>query len=104
MESKVKLHLEIFDEKAMTAQIVWSETNEKYLSIIAGDNDRLDNGNVSVLDSFLPLPGSGIFTGYSRLREVDQKDNAWVWSMRLPDNRFAYRCIVSSRLPDEAAE
>lgn len=92
-----------FDDKTMTAHIVWSETNEKYLSIIAGDNDRLDNGNVSVLDSILPLPG-GDFTGYSHLREVHQKDNQWVWTLKLPDNRFAYRCIVNSRLPGEAAE
>lgn len=91
------------DEKAMTAHIVWDETNEKYLSVIAGDNDRLDNGDVNVLDSILPLPGGG-FTGYSRLREVDQKDNKWIWSMKLPDNRFAYRCIVNSRLPGERAD
>lgn len=92
------------DEKAMTAKILWSETNEKYISLIAGDNDRLGNGDVNVLDSVIPLQPGGFLPGYSRLREVRQKDNQWVWAMKLPDYRFAYRCIVSSRLPGEAVQ
>lgn len=93
-----------FDDKAMTAEIKWAGTRQKYLSVIGGDNDRLDNGDVNVLDSVLPIAGESYPEGYARLREVDQKSDKWVWTMKLPDNYFAYRCIVSSRLPGEAVQ
>ncbi len=92
-----------FDDKAMTAKIAWSETDKKYLSVIGGDADLLDNGDVNVLDSMMPLVGADFPNGYSRLREVDPEDNHWVWTMKLPNNYFAYRCIHSARLPGEVA-
>ncbi len=92
------------DETAMTARVVWQDTKKKYLSPIAGDVDRLDNGHVDVLDSAIPLPTDDLLSGYARIREIDRKTDQWVWTMRLPDNHMAYRCIASHRLPGEAKQ
>lgn len=91
------------DEQAKTAKIVWQETNEHYVGILAGDADRLDNGNILVLDSAIPLVPGTFQPSFGRLREVDPKGNRWVWSMDLPNGRVAYRCIHSPRLPGERA-
>ncbi len=89
------------DEKQKTASIAWQETKQHYMVLLAGDADRLDNGDVNVLDSFIPLIPGVFQPTYARIREVDPKTNLWVWSVDLPDGRFAYRCTHSPRLPGE---
>lgn len=89
------------DQSAMIATQVWDETNEKYLSLIAGDADRLENGRILVLDSSLPIDPTQPFNFkiYSRLREVDPNDNEWLWTLRTADDRFVYRTVAVQRLP-----
>jgi hypothetical protein len=94
------------DEAAMTATQVWDETNEPYMSLIAGDADRLANGRILVLDSSLPVDPLQPFTFeiYSRLREVDPATNEWLWTLRTEDNRFVYRSVAIERLPGIALD
>ena len=96
----------VLDEKSMTATQAWDETNETYMSLIAGDADRLENGNVLVLDSALPNePGQPFSLNiHSRLREVDPATNTWVWTLTTAPNRFVYRATAIDRLPGEARE
>jgi hypothetical protein len=93
------------DEAAMTATQVWDETNEKYMSLIAGDADLLESGRILVLDSSLPIDPTQPFNFqiYSRLREVDPASNEWLWTLRTEDNRFVYRTLAVKRLPGMAA-
>jgi hypothetical protein len=91
------------DETARTATQIWDETNEHYLSIIAGDADRTSDGAILVLDSSLlvdPTPPFK-FELYSRLREVDPATNEWRWTLVTDDNRFIYRALPVRRLPGE---
>jgi hypothetical protein len=89
------------DEKLKTASIVWQEAKQHYMVLLAGDADRLENGDVNVLDSFIPLIPGMFQPTFARIREVDPKTQAWVWSVDLPDGRFSYRCTHSPRLPGE---
>jgi hypothetical protein len=95
----------VLDESAMTATQAWDDVSEHYMSPIAGDVFRLDNGHVLVLDSALPLDPTVPFNFqiYARIREVDPENNDWVWTLRTDDNRFVYRCLSIDRLPGEAA-
>ncbi len=90
------------DLQKKTADIVWQENNQKYYAPIAGDVDRLENGDIQVLDSMITLLPNTFQVSYARLREVDPATNKWVWKIDLPDGRFAYRCIHTHRLPGEA--
>jgi hypothetical protein len=38
---------------------------------------------------------------YSRVREVDPKDNGWLWTLRTKDDRFVFRAPPLDRLPGE---
>lgn len=89
------------DEKNMTARIVWTDETHHYMVLLAGDADRLENGDVNVLDSFIMMIPGKFQPTYPRIREVDPKTNKWVWSVDLPVDSFAYRCISSPRLPGE---
>lgn len=93
------------DETAMTATQVWDETNEKYMSLIAGDADRLESERILVLDSSLPIDPTQPFNFqiYSRMREVDPATNEWTWTLRTEDNRFVYRLLPVKRLPGMVA-
>jgi hypothetical protein len=91
------------DEHTMTAKVVWEESNQRYASLLAGDADVLENGDVNVLDSWIPLVPGMFQPTFARIREVDPKTKKWVWSMELPNGRFAYRCIHTRRLPGERA-
>lgn len=92
------------DEKAMTVQQEWEETQETFLSPIASDVDRTTTDTYLILDSTLPVPGAppGAFSFYSRLREVDPVTNEWLWTMRTLDDYFAYRAQPVTRLPGVA--
>lgn len=96
----------VLDEASKTATQVWEETQESYLSLIAGDADALPGGTVRVLDSSLLIdPTKGFsFDIYSRLREVEPDSGEWLWTLRSDDHRFIYRCIASDRLPGEPAK
>ncbi len=91
------------DLDAMTATQVWQDDDEKFLSAIAGDADRMSSGHVLRLDSTLGagLPGSEMV--YSRLRELDPErtPNA-IWSIDLPLGMFSYRAVPLARLVGEA--
>ncbi len=90
------------DTSAMTASVVWEETNESYLAMIAGDVDRMSNGHLLVLDTAISASLDAPFPSYPRIREVDPATNAWVWTFDGPDGDFIYRCTPSRRLPGEA--
>ncbi len=89
------------DEKQMTARIVWKDEKRRYMVLIAGDADHLENGDINVLDSFIMLIPGKFQPTYPRIREVNPKTLNWVWSVDLPESTFAYRCICSPRLPGE---
>ena len=67
------------------------------MSVIAGDADRLPNGNLLVTDSAIDfLSGSPT----ARIRDVDESDPAsprWVLTTLAPS--FVYRATHWSRLP-----
>ncbi len=89
------------DTTAMTATIAWQDTQESYVAPIAGDVDRLSNGNFLVLDTVLPDDPSAYLPGRPRLREVNPVTGEWVWVLHAPSGHFAYRAITATRLPGE---
>lgn len=82
------------------AEPVWDDAGDGYLSTIAGDANRMQSGNVLVLDSAMPLPGGG-FRIYSRMREVNPDTHESPFTLRTVDDRFMFRAIPSARLPGE---
>jgi hypothetical protein len=94
----------VLDEGLLTAFEAWQESEEAYMSAIAGDADRLHDGAVLVLDSALPIDPTQPFDFqiYSRLREVDPVTNQWRWTLLSEQNRFIYRCLAADRLPGVA--
>ncbi|MCA9626786.1 MAG: aryl-sulfate sulfotransferase [Myxococcales bacterium] len=90
------------DTQKMEASILWVDDHETYMSLIAGDIDRLSNGNFLVLDSTVTASVSMPFPARSRIREVDPQTGEWVWVIDGAEGDFSYRCVPSLRLPGEA--
>jgi len=89
------------DEQMATATQVWEAVSD-YQSGIAGDADRLSNGNVLELHSAVPVnPGQGLPL-FSHLQEIDQGSGDEVWGLVFPQGHMVYRCIADSRLPGES--
>lgn len=90
------------DFDAMVARQVWEEASEPFFTEIAGDVDRLANGNVLALDSAIPTDPLKPFDEVSvRWREIRRQDSSVVWSMTTGVGLFAYRTTVPARLPGE---
>lgn len=90
------------DEEMGTAVQVW-EARSSYQSGIAGDADRLSNGNVLEVHSAVPVnPGQGLPV-FSHLREIDPESGDEVWGLVGPQGHMVYRCIADGRLPGETS-
>jgi hypothetical protein len=89
------------DTETMTASLAWEDAAEDFMSIIAGDADRLPDGSVLVTDSAIDLH-LGPQAIYARVRELDE-DAADVtqWSFTTALGSFIYRCTATERLPGE---
>jgi hypothetical protein len=74
-----------------------------YNSLVAGDADRLPNGNIQVVDGTLPFDADQFFPTQSRIREVDPETGDWMWWLDGPDFQFIYRATATDRLPGESA-
>jgi hypothetical protein len=90
------------DETLWTATEVWTEGDLGYHSLVAGDADRLPNGNIQVVDATLPFAADQFFPTQSRIREVDPDTGEWMWWLDGPDFQFIYRAMGIERLPGEA--
>ncbi|MGE0321219.1 MAG: aryl-sulfate sulfotransferase [Polyangiaceae bacterium] len=90
------------DTQKMEASIAWVDDHETYLSLIAGDIDRLSNDRFLILDSTVTESTSMPFPSRSRMREVDPTTGEWVWVLDGAEGDFSYRCIPTLRLPGEA--
>lgn len=89
------------DLGAMTAEPVWSDDGEPILVPFAGNADRLPGGRILVTDS--SIVGDAGY--WARLRELDAEASPRVqWSLRTPDQRFAYRGSAHERLIGQAAK
>jgi len=89
------------DTEAMTVTQVWEDEAEDFLSIIAGDADRLPDGSVLVTDSSIDLH-LGPQAIHARVREVDERSSSEPqWSFTTALGSFIYRCTASERLPGE---
>ncbi len=90
------------DAAAMTAAQVWEDEAEDFISIIAGDADRLPDGSILVTDSSIDLE-LGPQAIYSRIREIDERTSATPqWSLTTAPGSFIYRCTAPDRLPGES--
>lgn len=89
------------DETARVARQEWEEANEPFVANVAGDVDRLENGNYLVVDSTVPIPGP--VPTRARLREVDSTTGEWTWVLDLPNGWFVYRAVPTTRLPGEVS-
>lgn len=90
------------DTQTMEATIAWVDDHESYVSMIAGDIDRLSNGNFLILDSTVTESVTMPFPSHSRIREVNPSTGEWVWVLEGAQGDFSYRCLPSPRLPGEA--
>jgi hypothetical protein len=90
------------DPVAMEAAMEWEDSAEDFLSIIAGDADRLPDGSILVTDSAIDLH-LGPQAIHARVRELDESDATDVpqWSFTTELGNFIYRCTASDRLPGE---
>lgn len=89
------------DPGAMTAALVWEDAAEDFMSIIAGDADRLPDDSILVTDSSIGLE-LGPQAIYSRIREIDERtSDTPQWSLTTPLGTFIYRCTAPERLPGE---
>jgi Arylsulfotransferase (ASST) len=90
------------DTDAMTVTQAWEDEAEDFLSIIAGDADRLPDGSILVTDSSIDLH-LGPQALYARVREIDEDTSSEPqWSFTTALGSFIYRCTAQSRLPGEA--
>ena len=97
LERSRAVRYEVNFERMAVSQ-AWDDTAyETFVSVIAGDADRLPNGNLLVTDSAIDfLSGSPT----ARIRDVDESDPAsprWVLTTLAPS--FVYRATHWSRLP-----
>ena len=83
------------DREQMTATKLWADDDPFFGSPLAGDADRMSNGNILRLDSTYTVDGS---IPVSRLHELDpsQTPNT-VWSLTVPPQRFVYRALPVTR-------
>ena len=88
------------DTDAMTANQEWEDEAEDFMSIIAGDADRLPDGSILVTDSAIDLHVAPQAI-HARVREVDEDAAAPQWSFTTELGNFIYRCTASERLPGE---
>jgi hypothetical protein len=88
------------DTSAMEAAQEWEDAAEDFMTIIAGDADRLSDGSVLVTDSAIDLH-LGPQALHARVREVDEDGAEVQWSFTTELGNFIYRCIPSDRLPGE---
>ena len=98
MQTSRAVHYSI-DTNTMEVTQLW-EGSEGFMSIIAGDADRLPDGSVLVTDSAIDLHVSPQAI-YARVREVDEDAADPQWSFTTELGNFIYRCIASDRLPGE---
>lgn len=88
------------DLEAMTATRVWSDDGEPILVPYAGNVDRLPGGRILVTDSSI----TGMNGFWARLRELDADASPMLqWSLRTPDQTFAYRGTAHDRLIGQSA-
>ena len=88
------------DYKAMTATRVWTDDGEPILVPFAGNVDRLPGGRILVTDSSI----TGMNGFWARLRELDAGMTPMLqWSLRTPDQSFAYRGTAHERLIGQVA-
>ena len=89
------------DTDAMTATQVWEDGAEDFMTIIAGDADRLPDGSILVTDSAIDLHVAPQAI-HARVREVDERtSDVPQWSFTTALGSFIYRCTASVRLPGE---
>jgi hypothetical protein len=88
------------DEAMGTATQVWEAVSD-YRSGIAGDADRLSNGNVLELHSSVPVNPGQALPMFSHMQEIHPESGDEVWGLVGPVGYMVYRCIVDSRLPGE---
>lgn len=87
------------DRVAMTATRLWSDDGEPIIVPYAGDADRLPGGRILVTDSSITAM-TGI---WARLRELDPSASPMLqWSLRTPDQSFAYRGTAHDRIVGQA--
>jgi hypothetical protein len=90
----------LLDTGAMTARQEWEDGAEDFMTIIAGDADRLPDGSILVTDSAIDLH-VGPQAIHARVREVDEDTAEPQWSFTTELGNFIYRCTASERLPGE---
>lgn len=91
------------DTDAMTATQEWEDEAEDFMTIIAGDADRLPDGSILVTDSAIDLH-VGPQAIHARVREVDERSSSEPqWSFTTALGNFIYRCTFSERLPGETS-
>lgn len=89
------------DVAAKTAKLVWSDDGEPIAVPFAGNADRLPGGRILVTDSSI----TGDVGVWARLRELDPSASPMLqWSLRTPNQRFAYRGSAHDRLVGQAAD
>jgi arylsulfotransferase ASST len=83
------------DFEAMTATLVWRDSEEPFVSVLAGDADLLPGGHYLVADA-LYVDGD---VAHGRLRELAPGgDPERVWSVRTPDDYLIYRASAHTDL------
>ncbi len=88
------------DMKGMTAKQVWRDDGAPIVVPYAGNADRLPGGRILVTDSSI----TGMNGFWARLRELDESASPMLrWSLRTPDQSFAYRATAHDRLVGRAA-
>jgi len=89
------------DTETMMATEVWEDEADDFISIIAGDADRLPDGSILVTDSAIDFE-VGPDQSYARIREIDEDDSATPqWSFTTALGTFVYRCIPTALLPGQ---
>lgn len=90
------------DTEAMTVTEAWEDEAEDFLSIIAGDADRLPDDSILVTDSAIGLE-LGPEEVYARVREIDEASSATPqWSFTTELGTFIYRSTATALLPGES--
>lgn len=96
----------VLDFEAMTATQVWDDSDvEPFVSLVAGDTDRMPGGHLLTVDTAMQnFTEFDLDVNQSRLREyADDGDSTAVWSMWTDVGTFVYRAVPTSRLPGEAS-
>jgi hypothetical protein len=90
------------DTESWRATEVWTEDDQGFNSMVAGDADTLPNGNVQIVDATLEFSSEQFFPTESRIREVDPESGEWTWVLKGPDFHFIFRAMAIDRLPGES--